>query len=437
MRTDVDRDVAVDVLVVGAGIPALHIAQALHPTYSVGVVSEPGVTYESYESSGRFAAGYAGNDVSRIQPARRAAGYWRLWAESHGIAHDPAPSLHALAAGDEAVRTRRWAEAGLASHPVGPGRLPAVLARGPLGRRPVYATPDDVVMDPARVAAELRGALGDRVVAATVERFRLITPQAVDVVELSLGDDRTVPVAARFVVFASDAANAALLLKLAGGMRDRPRRKVVIEAARASQAVRRRPTIVVEGALPPLCLSVDGIDITSQPAGGAGAPVTWLVQLPIDDADTVIGPDDLRFAPPLDGKVVCEGLYRLFELAPGLRPAAPRLRWSAYVARQTEHPMVVDGDPRDVPSPSPARIETVGMDALVAAWPSHLGYAMIVGDVVAERVRAALGAPDVEPGEWPGDLGPPAPAATTARWRRGGTPWFDWPGFAARYGFPV
>src|SRR4051794_41797854 len=88
MRTDVDRDVAVDVLVVGAGIPALHIAQALHPTYSVGVVSEPGVTYESYESSGRFAAGYAGNDVSRIQPARRAAGYWRVGG---GIPRHPPP----------------------------------------------------------------------------------------------------------------------------------------------------------------------------------------------------------------------------------------------------------------------------------------------------------------------------------------------------------
>src|SRR4051812_49739602 len=130
MTTDVDRDLAVDVLVVGAGIPALHIAHALSSTYSVGVVSEPGVTYESYESSGRFAAGYAGNDVSRIQPARRAAGYWRFWGETPRIPPHPAPAPPAPAAGAPAGGPPRRAGGGPAPPPPRPAPPPPGAGRG-------------------------------------------------------------------------------------------------------------------------------------------------------------------------------------------------------------------------------------------------------------------------------------------------------------------
>ena len=45
------------------------------------------------ESDGYLSAGYDGNDVNRIQPARRAAAWWRLWAESNGVPFDPEPDL--------------------------------------------------------------------------------------------------------------------------------------------------------------------------------------------------------------------------------------------------------------------------------------------------------------------------------------------------------
>jgi hypothetical protein len=313
--------------------------------------------------------------------------------------------------------------------------VPAPLAADALRRRPVHATPDDVVIDPARVAAELRAGLDDRVVAATVQRVQLITPHAVEVVELTLADGTGVPVVPRFVVLAADAANATLLLKLAGGMRDRNRRKAVTEAARTSQAVRRRPTVLVRGDLPPLTAAVDGLEVTALPEDDGDT--VWVVQLPVDDGDTIVGPDDLRFAPALDAKVLAEGVSRLFELCPVVERTAGALRWSAFVARQTEHPMVLDGDPAAVGSPSPARLETMGMDALVVAWPSHLAYAMIVGDVVAERVRSALGGPAPDTGPWPGDLPRPDPDDGQLRWRRADHAWVDWPTFARRAGLPT
>jgi hypothetical protein len=437
MSSEEDRDLAVDVLIVGAGLPALYIARALHPRFNVCLLSEPGIPYECYESAGRFSAGYTGNDVARIQPARRAAGFWRLWAESNGVPHDPGPAVHVMRPEEEAVRTRLWADAGLASTRLDAGELPEVLADGAVVGRPAYAALNEVVMDPARVAAELRTGLEDRIVAAEVVRFGLVT-NAVDFVEIELPDGQAVPVTARYVVFASDVANAALLHRLASALRDRSRRREAVELARACQAVRRRTTIVVRGDLPLVSAHVEGTDITALPddgGDGGGGGAVWLVELPVDDTLTVMGPDDVRFAPPLDHKVVTEGLDRLFEVCPELRRRAPRLRWSAYVARKTQHPVVIEGEASAAARPVPAKLETLGMDAVVAVWPSHLAYTMIAGDVVAERVRAALGGPEPASGLTLADLPHPAPETHRSRWQRADLPALDWATFADQVGY--
>jgi hypothetical protein len=433
--TDVDRDLPVDVLVIGAGIPALYLARALHQRYSVCVVSEPGVPYESYSSAGRFGAGYAGNDVARMQPARRAAAGWGRWAEAERVPRAPGAPVVVVRPDDEAARTQLWADAGLSSRRLGERQRPAAMADGSSARHPAFLAGDDVVMDPAVVAARLRAGLEDRIVAAEVNRFGLITEQAVDHVELNLADGSVVPVTARYVVLASDVANAGLLQKVATGFKDRARRRAAVEAARSSQAVRRRPTIALRGGLPPLTAHVDGIDITALPVDPArpDGELVWLVQLPVDDGLTVVGPEDLRFDPSLDDKVVAEGLDRLFELCPGVRRRAGSLRWTAWVARKTEHPVVAGGGPAAAARPAPARIETLGMDGLVAAWPSHLSYSMIVGDVVVEKVDQALRAPAPVPadGPTPADLPRPGAVTTQNRWLRPDADWREWSTFAA------
>jgi hypothetical protein len=438
MPFDVERDLGIDVLVIGGGIAALSIARALYPQYSVCVVSEPGVPYESYESAGRFCAGYTGNDVARMQAAGRAAGFWRRWARSHGVPTGPGPALHLLRPERENATTARWAAAGLDFSRVEPGALPPVLAEGVAARRRVHHAGDEVVMDPARVAAELRSGIEDRVVAARVERFGLITPLAVDIVELALDDGQIIRVAPRFVVLASDVANASLLHRLAIAFKDRARRRVAAVAARQSQAVARRPTIVVRGRLPLLTAHIDGIDITTLPPdgrGGAGGEVVWLVQLPIDHSLTTVGPEDVRFPPPVDHKVMSDGLDRLFELCPDVRRQASRLRWSMFVARRTGPPTDGLGDPSRVPRPAPARLDTMGMEALVAAWPSQVANSMMVGDVVAGRVRAALGGPEPEVDRWPDGLPRPATASQQNRWDRADLPPLSWSQLVERLGY--
>ena len=68
------------------------------------------------ESTGYLSAGYDGNDANRIQPARRAAGWWRLWAESNGVPFADGAARTTWSARDEvSTRTRLWTDAKLAA----------------------------------------------------------------------------------------------------------------------------------------------------------------------------------------------------------------------------------------------------------------------------------------------------------------------------------
>ena len=197
--------------------------------------------------------------------------------------------------------------------------------------------------------------------------------------------------------------------------------------------MRRVTTIVVRGEELPLVAGwFDGLEITAHPFGKAGENV-WVVRPPIDDRSTVLGPEEVRFEPKLDPIRVTDALDRIFRIAPEFERLAPRLQWGAYTARKTEHPMMAVANTDNVAQPSPARLEKLELEGFIAAWPSHLAYAMIVGDVVAERVQQDLGKPvDFSDGPQPADFAVPSSGAEqVARWEQPTFKWLDWAEFQA------
>jgi hypothetical protein len=99
--------------------------------------------------------------------------------------------------------------------------------------------------------------------------------------------------------------------------------------------------------------------------------------------------------------------------------------------------MLATTDPSQVAQPLPAKLDAFGLDGLLALWPSHLGYAMVLGDVVVERINAELGEPayfhdSLRSHDLAAELGP-----SRARWDRDNFPWRDWSSFAARYEFKI
>ena len=111
-------DLAVDVLIIGGGIQAHYLARQLSDDYSVCVLVDPSLREESLEAEGYMSAGYDGNDANRIQPARRAAGYWKLWAESNDLVHDETDPLFTVATDDLSTIPRLWSDASLVHVPV-------------------------------------------------------------------------------------------------------------------------------------------------------------------------------------------------------------------------------------------------------------------------------------------------------------------------------
>src|SRR6478735_4144672 len=176
MAADLDGDIAVDVLVIGAGIQGLYLARSLSQRYSVCVLSDPAVESETLQSSGYISAGYDGNDAMRVQPARRAAGYWRLWAESNGLSHDYSSSLYVAPADEQFSRPALWAEAQLPFSKV--ADVPPIFAGGSIADGETYVIEGDVVVNPAAVLNKLREDLGDSLLTGSIVRFGLAADAA-------------------------------------------------------------------------------------------------------------------------------------------------------------------------------------------------------------------------------------------------------------------
>src|SRR4051812_15192858 len=171
MAGDVDGDLAVDVLVVGAGIQGLYLAHELTSRYSVCVVSDPDVPVSTLDSSGYFSAGYEGTDTNRIQPARRAAGWWRLWAEDHGLGSLDEPPFYVIGLDEQEHRSRLWADAML---PVSPAdALPDIFAGGNLTGASRFRADADLVLDPGAVLTALRSGIESRCLTGEIVRFGL------------------------------------------------------------------------------------------------------------------------------------------------------------------------------------------------------------------------------------------------------------------------
>ncbi|MCB1259080.1 MAG: hypothetical protein KDB33_01590 [Acidimicrobiales bacterium] len=382
-------DLDVDVLIVGGSVLGHYLAAELGDRYSVCLLTDPAGGDEALESDGLLSAGYRGTDVGRIQPARRAAGYWKLWAENHDIAYDAAPSLLVVPPDEEVARVRFWLDAAL--HVEREGPVPSALRGGSASSHVCFRALDDVVLDPAAMVRALRARVEDSCVTGEVVDVTLANDSAVDAVEASI-DGQIVPIVARYTVFAADAANADLLAKVAARTRNAISRRERAEAARTCQAVRKQLQLFVRGpGLPLVTASVDGLQIVAHRA--SSTDVVWIVTPEIDDAATTLGPEDLRFTPQLDRDAVAALLGRLVDVSPLLEEQAATLRWAARVRRKTEHPMMAGPGAGAVGRPSPAKIESMGLEGFAALWPGHVSYAMIVGDVAAERIVEHLGRP--------------------------------------------
>lgn len=428
-----DDDLSVDVLVIGAGIQGLYVARSLQRNYAVCVLSDPAVPSETLDAVGYISAGYEGNDAARMQPARRAAGYWRLWAESNGVPVDYAPAHYVVSSAEALSRPRLWLDATLQHSLV--DKLPAPFVGGSLEGEAVYALGDDVVLNPGAVLTKLREGLERLCIEGSIVRFVLAADTAIDHVQVEIGD-RMLTLAPRYVVLAAGVGNAALLSMIGTRFRDQSTRRDRLETARTSQAVRRSTVVCIRGnSLPLVSGWFGGLSVVAQPLTTGG--VAWLVTAPIDDTQTVLGVDDTRFAPNVASPVVADTVTRLAAMAPVIEQQAGELQWAAYTGRRVQHPSLAGPSITDVATPVPAKLEAFGLEGLLALWPSHLGYSMILGDVAAERITDALG-PAQKPsgGLTVADLAGPA-APLRARWDRDDFPWCDWSTFASAHGIQL
>jgi len=422
---DSERDLAVDVLVIGAGIQGLYLARELSRTYAVCVVEDPTTNSATLESDGYLSGGYDGNDVNRIQPARRAAAWWQLWAESNEVPVEPGPTWYVVEPDDLSRRTRLWTDAALAATQA--DELPPVFAGGSLADHTPFRTETDVVIDPAVVLTELRRAVQDRCLSGEVVRFGLFTDDVIDDVEVQVGDT-LVPIVARYVVLAAGVGNADLLIKLSSRFNDQARRKSTRELVDTCQAVRLQYQLCLRGDLPAVSGRFGSFSVASH-ATGPGDQRTWVVSPAVDDSLTTLGPTNTRFEPPIDAVVVAGLVDQLLAASPALAARAGELQWSIYVSRRAQHPSVAAADASTVATPVPAKLEKLGLEGFLAVWPSHLAYAQFVGDSVAERIGEALGPPgDFADAVAPAEVGASAPPLA-ARWARPDFDWQDWEAF--------
>ena len=423
-------DLDVDVLIVGGGVLGHYLAVELAGRYTVCLLTPPDGRSESLESDGLLSAGYLGNDVGRMQAARRAAGYWRLWAEANDIATDAAPSRLLVPARAEVPQVRFWLDAAL--HVERDGLVPAAFRGGSVGGYVDFRALDDVVVDPGSMAQALRARVASCCVTGTVTDVVLANDNAIDAVEADIGG-RIVPIVARYTVFAADAANADLLARIASRTRRSSSRRMRAETARTCQAVRKQRQLLVRGpGLPLMTASFDGMQVVAHPVGGPD--VAWVVSDVIDDTATTLGPEDLRFGPPLDRTAAADFLERTLDASPLLAEQAAMCRWGMRVRRKTEHPMMAGPDVGEVGRPSPSRVEAMALEGFLALWPGHVSYSVIVADVAVERIIAHLGRPGGFDADEVAKLaaeGPEPPMDAT--FTSSDFDWQDWDAFSATF----
>jgi hypothetical protein len=428
MSEEPDGDLAVDVLVIGSGLQGLYVARALQHRYSVCVVSDPSIPSGTLEWSGHISAGYEGNDVARMQPARRAAGYWRLWAESNGVPHDYSPVYVVLPEHLGEAASRRWDDATLSYEPA---PIPEVLEGGSLDGASSFRVDNDLVLNPAVALAQLHRGLEAMCIEGRVTRFGLVGDRAIDHVQVETGGG-TLPVVPGYVVSAAGVGNAAVLDQIARRFADQSARLEHRETARRCQAVQRVPVVCIRGALPLIAGLFGELSIVAQPVTGTDE-VVWVVAGVPDHTQTVLGIDDTRFEPTVGADVIARTVTQLFDLSPKIDYSADSLQWGTYVGRRVQHPSVAGPDADQLATPVPAKLETFGLEGFSALWPSHPGYSMILGDVVAERVTETLDEP--MPVDRMFERGGGGPLQVLpARWERPEFEWMSWSSFTADHG---
>ncbi|MCC5953811.1 MAG: hypothetical protein JJU45_17090 [Acidimicrobiia bacterium] len=435
MPADPSGDLGVDVLIIGDTVQAAYLAASLHPRWSVCVLDDPSLGAETLLDEGYLSAGYEGNDPNRMQPARRAMGFWDHWLRTHDLHQPDEEAWCVVSPTEQTRRTNWWRDAGL---PFAVGdALPDVMSGGVLARFGGYRLAMDRVGDPATLLETLRKPVERRYVRGRLMRFAMFDDTAIDSVEIEV-DGQPVRVVARFVVACADAGNAEVLRQLSVRFGDAGRRRSAATAVAECQAVQQLQVVAVHGDLPLVSGWFDRLHVVAHPWRGR---TLWLVRPPADHHRTVAGPVDLRFEPTLDPVLVAATVERLLDIAPDVGAKVDDLRWAAWARRRTQHPMLADAraaQNAEVGTPVPAKLETLGLDCFAALWPSHLAYTMILGDVMAERIATALGEPDDHSDlAGPEDLAGLSTRAPVPAWASSEVDWSDWRAFADRFGVSV
>jgi len=430
MEPHLDGDLGVDVLVVGGGIQGLYIAREVARSYRVCVVADPAVATGTLESAGYLSAGYDGTDANRAQPARRAAGWWRLWAESNAVPFDADPAWYLVDPQDLVTRIRYWSDATLGATQA--DAMPLEFAGGSLEGSTPFRLDTDLVINPATLLTRLRHGIEDVCITGEVVRFGLVSDDAIDHVQVQVGE-QVVPIVPRFVVLAAGVGNADLLSKLGARFSDQAKRKASKELVDTCQAVRCQYELCMRGRdLPILNGHFGGLTIATHTRADRDERV-WIVTPPVDDSRTVLGQANLRFELGVEPADVSQFVSRLRAASPMIDEMVGDLEWSVYASRRAQHPSLAVGDTSAVAHPVPAKLEKFGLESFLAVWPSHLAYAQFVGDAVAERIAEALGAPgDFSDGPQPSDLAS-APVELQARWDRDDFPWQGWDDFSSAF----
>ncbi len=430
---DTSDDCSVDVLVIGAGAQGRYVANALAPRYSVCVLADPAVGSSALDTPGLVSAGYTGNDAVRMQAARRTAGYWRHLAEVAGAPGASTPTYVAVPNVEAASATHLWDEAGLEHRR---DHLPGVFDEGRLvGAFTTFRVADDVVVDPGALVRSVTSSTVSYI-DGTVVKFGLDADSVIDHVDVDTGHG-VISIAPRFVVLAAGVNNAAVLASIARRFRDQSRRRLAGQAARQSQVVVDHHVVALRSAqLPVLAGTFDDLTVVAHQVPSS-PDVVWLVTGCPALHRVLPGDAETRFDPPVDQRHVAQIIGRLRAASTVIDAKIRDVAWSAYVARDAVHPSGVESEGgTTVGTPIPARLDSFGLESFLALWPSHLGYTMLLGDVVAERVATALGN-----STGPIDLRMVGVARTEApaarsRWWSPTFLWHDWDTFAAIHGLP-
>lgn len=360
--------VELDLLIVGGGIQGLTLLH--HYTEenlgSVLLVSrDPLGEGETLHSHGYLHKGHflPPEKKALIPDLMESFQWWNGWMSRNGLRYeDDAPVLFDLSEDRFETVTGIWKAAGLDFEPM--TRLPAPLQGGsytsPAPRRRLVRIGDRLI-PPWKILRKLSEPLQDLLLRGELTGIS-IDPGSNRVVDCTVSTPRgDVVFRPRVLVMAAGRSTQRLLAGATGPDGSRPLRGAVREL----NVIRDVPMVLIQGdALPAL----SGWFFLEAPITMMTHPLEdgrkmWVVTLM--EGHRTSREDFTGDHGPVDGAVIHRTLQALWNMVPGLRTAAPRLRFASYLGGKIDHP---EGHPTWF-------IGEVGLENLRIVWPVLWGLA--------------------------------------------------------------